>query len=67
MLKTLLIVALSAVVASSYLAFADEDEPGCSLSSKVVAGVQSQLAVVVQLNNGGRRPARSALLADRDW
>ena len=53
MLKTLLIVALSAVVASSYLAFADEDEPGCSLSSKVVAGVQSQLAVVVQLNNGG--------------
>src|SRR2546430_6700367 len=53
MLKTLLIVALSAVVASSYLAFADEDEPGCSLSSQVVAGVQSQLAVVVQLNNGG--------------
>src|SRR6266446_2094719 len=53
MLKTLLAVALSAVLASSYLAFADEGEPGCSLSSKVIAGVQSQLAVVVQLNNGG--------------
>jgi len=55
MLKTLLVVALSAVSASSYLAFADEGDanPGCSLSSKVVAGVQSQLAVVVQLTNGG--------------
>jgi uncharacterized protein GlcG (DUF336 family) len=54
MLKTLLVVAVSAVLASSYyLAFADEGEPGCSLSSKVVAGVQSQLAVVVQLANGG--------------
>src|SRR5206468_6300713 len=55
MLKTLLAVALSALLASSYLAFAGEGDgnPGCSLSSKVVAGVQSQLAVVVQLNNGG--------------
>jgi len=55
MLKTLLAVALSALSASSYLAFAGEGDgnPGCSLSSKVIAGVQSQLAVVVQLNNGG--------------
>jgi len=55
MLKTILAVALSALLAFSYLAFAGEGDgnPGCSLSSKVIAGVQSQLAVVVQLNNGG--------------
>ena len=64
MLKTLLVVAVSAALASSYWAFADEGEPGCSLSAKVVAGVQSQLAVVVQLANGGIfRPNRFARLA----
>jgi hypothetical protein len=36
------------------LAVADDDtDRGCSLSAKVVASVQSQLAVVVNQNNGG--------------
>src|SRR5439155_16090763 len=53
--KTLLVVALGVVLASSYWALADADDAnaGCGLSSKVVNGVQSQLAVVVQADNGG--------------
>src|SRR2546430_10503761 len=57
MRKTLLAVALSLVFASSYWAFADEeDDARCGLSSKLVNSVQSQLAVVVQLDNGGIFP-----------
>jgi uncharacterized protein GlcG (DUF336 family) len=53
MRKALLVMAV-VLLGAHTLAVADDDaDRGCSLSAKVVASVQSQLAVVVNQNNGG--------------